>query len=101
MSTPDKPDIDDEKNLRQDIPQDAKVIQVQNVDYAMALSTGPQLKASSPRSIQLFLILLVAFMGSLSNGFDGSGKHFILLGIAMGGIDFILESVMSAVNGME
>lgn len=53
--------------------QNAKVIQVANVDYAAALATGPQLKATSLRSMQLFLILLVAFMGSLSNGFDGSG----------------------------
>ncbi|KAF7776647.1 hypothetical protein Agabi119p4_5040 [Agaricus bisporus var. burnettii] len=40
----------------------------------------PQLKATDWRSIQLFLILSVAFMGSLTNGFDGS--------------------VMSAINGM-
>ncbi|KAF8969396.1 general substrate transporter [Flammula alnicola] len=63
-----------------DIPQNAKFIEVANVDLAAALANGPQLKATSARSIQLFLILLVAFMGSLSNGFDGS--------------------VMSAVNGM-
>lgn len=55
------------------ITQNVKVIQVANIDYAAALATGPQLKATSIRSIQLFLILLVAFMGSLSNGFDGSG----------------------------
>ncbi len=52
----------------------AKIMEVMNAEYALALSTGPQLKASSWRSIQLFGILLVAFMGSLSNGFDGSGK---------------------------
>ncbi|KAF8806340.1 general substrate transporter [Phlegmacium glaucopus] len=79
-SQPDKHDGDEQSLVDQDIPQDAKIIQVQNVDYALALSTGPQLKALSRRSIQLFLILLVAFMGSLSNGFDGS--------------------VMGAVNGM-
>ncbi|CAA7260104.1 unnamed protein product [Cyclocybe aegerita] len=39
------------------------------------------LKATSGRSLQLFAILLIAFMGSLSNGFNGS--------------------VMSAVNGMD
>ncbi|KAF8663434.1 hypothetical protein AX16_001004 [Volvariella volvacea WC 439] len=61
--------------------QDAKVVEVANTALAVALSTGPQLKATSWRSIQLFGILLIAFMGSLSNGFDGS--------------------VMSAVNGME
>ncbi|TFK43784.1 general substrate transporter [Crucibulum laeve] len=60
--------------------RDAKVIEVLNADYALALTTGPQLKATSAKSLQLFAILLVAFMGSLSNGFDGS--------------------VMSAVNGM-
>lgn len=56
------------------IPKDAKYIEVANVDYAAALANGPQLKATSARSLQLFAILLVAFMGSLSNGFDGSGK---------------------------
>jgi hypothetical protein len=53
---------------------DAKVLEVQNEDLALALATGPQLKATSTRSLQLFAILLVAFMGSLSNGFDGQGK---------------------------
>ena len=51
----------------------ATYIEVANVDLAAALANGPQLKASSARSIQLFACLLVAFMGSLSNGFDGSG----------------------------
>ncbi|KXN92315.1 Lactose permease [Leucoagaricus sp. SymC.cos] len=59
----------------------AKFMEVMNAEYALALSTGPQLEATSWRSIQLFMILLVSFMGSLSNGFDGS--------------------VMSAVNGMK
>ncbi|GLB34073.1 putative major facilitator superfamily sugar transporter (TC 2.A.1.1) family protein [Lyophyllum shimeji] len=63
------------------VPQSAKVMEVLNADYALALSTGPQLSPTSRRSLQLYAILLVAFMGSLSNGFDGS--------------------VMSAVNGME
>ncbi|KAF5333204.1 hypothetical protein D9611_002530 [Ephemerocybe angulata] len=62
-------------------PENANVVEVQNEDFALALSTGPPLKATSARSLQLFAILLVAFMGSLSNGFDGS--------------------VMSAVNGMD
>ncbi|KAG6832173.1 hypothetical protein H0H92_004904 [Tricholoma furcatifolium] len=61
--------------------KDTRIIEVQNADFALALSTGPQLSAFDPRSLQLFAILLVSFMGSLSNGFDGS--------------------VMSAVNGME
>lgn len=52
---------------------DAKVLEVQNEDLALALATGPQLKVTSPRTLQLFAILLVAFMGSLSNGFDGQG----------------------------
>ena len=47
--------------------------EAQNIELALALSSGPKLKATSARSIQLFTILLVAFMGSLSNGFDGSG----------------------------
>ncbi|KAL0949206.1 hypothetical protein HGRIS_009284 [Hohenbuehelia grisea] len=61
--------------------QEAKVLEVVNADYALALSTGPPLSPYSWTSIQLFGILLVAYMGSLSNGFDGS--------------------VMSAVNGMQ
>jgi hypothetical protein len=52
----------------------AEYMEVLNAEYALALSTGPQLKATSWRSIQLFLILLVAFMGSMTNGFDGSGR---------------------------
>ncbi|KAF9455932.1 general substrate transporter [Collybia nuda] len=63
-----------------DVLERAKIIEVSNADYALALSTGPQLSPTSPKSLQLFAILLVSFMGSLSNGFDGS--------------------VMSAVNGM-
>ncbi|PFH51320.1 hypothetical protein AMATHDRAFT_59397 [Amanita thiersii Skay4041] len=62
------------------IGDNPKILEVLNADFALALSTGPQLRATSLASIQLFMILLVAFMGSLSNGFDGS--------------------VMSAVNGM-
>lgn len=53
---------------------EANFMEVSNAEYALALSTGPQLKATSWRSIQLFLILLVAFMGSMTNGFDGSGR---------------------------
>ncbi|KAF8897789.1 general substrate transporter [Infundibulicybe gibba] len=70
-----------ETHLSAPVPKNAKVIEVVNADYALALSTGPQLSPTSTKSIQLYLILLVAFMGSLSNGFDGS--------------------VMSAVNGMQ
>lgn len=76
-ASPDKA-LSDEK-LEQITPQDdghVKYLEVTNADLALALSTGPQLKASSPQSLQLFLILLVAFMGSLSNGFDGSGPFF-------------------------
>jgi len=50
-------------------------MEVMNAEYALALSTGPQLKATSWRSLQLFAIMLVAYMGSLSNGFDGSGMR--------------------------
>ncbi|KAJ8086944.1 hypothetical protein PM082_005769 [Marasmius tenuissimus] len=60
--------------------KDAQVVEVTNADYALALASGPKLSATSPASIQLFLVLLVAFMGSMSNGFDGQ--------------------VMGAVNGM-
>ncbi|KAJ7490251.1 general substrate transporter [Mycena galericulata] len=61
-------------------PGNAKIVEAANTDLALALATGPHLSPFSWRSIQLYLILLVAFMGSLANGFDGS--------------------VMSAVNGM-
>ncbi|KAJ7228081.1 general substrate transporter [Mycena rebaudengoi] len=71
----------DEKNELEHVPENAKIVEVENADLALALSTGPQLRPLSARSIQLYLILLVAFMGSLANGFDGS--------------------VMSAVNGMD
>ncbi|KAH9482516.1 Lactose permease [Psilocybe cubensis] len=77
-------EIENEKFHRSQNPEEAQntvVLQVANADYAAALATGPQLKATSLRSIQLFAIMLVAFMGSLSNGFDGS--------------------VMSAVNAMK
>ncbi|KAG7097320.1 hypothetical protein E1B28_004679 [Marasmius oreades] len=60
---------------------DAEVVEVTNADYALALASGPKLNPTSLASIQLFLILLVAFMGSMSNGFDGQ--------------------VMGAVNGMQ
>jgi sugar porter (SP) family MFS transporter len=63
------------------IPENAKIVEAENTDLAMALATGPHLKPLSKRSIQLYFILLVAFMGSWANGFDGS--------------------VMSAVNGMD
>ncbi|KAG6910991.1 hypothetical protein DXG01_006045 [Tephrocybe rancida] len=82
MSTPETEKVEvNEKASIHDVPQDAKVLEVQNADFALALSTGPQLSPYSKKSLQLFAILLVSFMGSLSNGFDGS--------------------VMSAVNGME
>ncbi|KAJ7752842.1 general substrate transporter [Mycena maculata] len=62
------------------VPENARIVEAANADLALALATGPHLSPLSIRSIQLYLILLVAFMGSLANGFDGS--------------------VMSAVNGM-
>ncbi|KAJ7498564.1 general substrate transporter [Mycena latifolia] len=70
----------DEKEHHDTVPENAKIVEAANTDLALALATGPQLSPLSIRSIQLYLILLVAFMGSLANGFDGS--------------------VMSAVNGM-
>lgn len=80
-----------------------KYIQVENVDYALALQTGPQLTTTSSRSIQLFAILLVAFMGSLSNGFDGSGEHLQSHSSFMNMIliHIFWWTVMSAVNGMQ
>lgn len=62
----------DEKNELEHVSENAKIVEVENAD--LALSTGPQLRPLSARSIQLYLILLVAFMGSLANGFDGSGE---------------------------
>ncbi|KAJ7930119.1 general substrate transporter [Mycena leptocephala] len=44
-----------------------------NADLALALSTGPQLNAVGITAFKLYLILLVAFMGSLSFGFDTTG----------------------------
>lgn len=85
----------------QPIPGNTKYIQVENVDYALALQTGPQLTAMSSRSIQLFAILLVAFMGSLSNGFDGSGEHHYSHSGFMILIHIFWLAVMSAVNGMQ
>jgi sugar porter (SP) family MFS transporter len=59
----------------------AKVMEVNNADLAVALTSGPKLNPLSRSSIQLYFVLVVAFMGSMSNGFDGQ--------------------VMSAVNGMD
>ncbi|KAJ7229403.1 general substrate transporter [Mycena haematopus] len=71
----------DEKAHHEQVPKDAQIVEAANTDLAVALATGPHLSPLSVRSMQLYLILLVAFMGSLANGFDGS--------------------VMSAVNGMQ
>ena len=65
---------DDTKQHVPHVPEDAKILEVTNADLALALSTGPKLKATSRESIQLFLLLSVAFMGSMSNGFDGQGR---------------------------
>lgn len=64
-----------------DVPHSAKILEVTNADLALALSTGPPLNPGSWTSIKLYLCLVVAFMGSMANGFDGQ--------------------VMSAVNGMQ
>ena len=58
------------------VPRSTKLIEVANADYALALSTAPQLSPTSPRSLQLYLILLVPFMSSLSYGIDGSGESY-------------------------
>ncbi|KAF7301979.1 MFS domain-containing protein [Mycena indigotica] len=77
----------DEKTSRpaeiaaEDAPENAKIVEAANTDLALALATSQPLNPLGARSLQLYAILLVAFMGSLANGFDGS--------------------VMSAVNGME
>lgn len=59
------------------VPQIAhttKNIEAPNTDLALALLTSPQLSPTSRRSLQLYLILLVPFMASLSYGLDGSGE---------------------------
>ncbi|KAJ7855853.1 general substrate transporter [Mycena leptocephala] len=73
--------VDEKLPHEQAVPENAKIVEAVNTDLALALESGPHLSPLSIRSIQLYLILLVAFMGSLANGFDGS--------------------VMSAVNGMQ
>jgi len=88
----------DEKAPRDQVDVgEQKVLKVENVDYALALATGPQLKATDPRSLQLFAILLVAYLGSLSNGFDGQG---MITGTCALPLLTPSPSVMSAVNGM-
>jgi len=59
----------------------APVVEVTNADLHVALTTGEQLNPRSMAAVRLYLVLLVAFMGSMSNGFDGQ--------------------VMGAVNGMK
>ncbi|KAL1761513.1 hypothetical protein FB107DRAFT_254962 [Schizophyllum commune] len=61
-------------------PGAAPVLEVTNADYALAVSEQ-KLDPYSWSSLRLFAILAVAFMGSMSNGFDGQ--------------------VMGAVNGMQ
>lgn len=77
-------DHSSEKAASPDVPnitheRETNVLEVANADYALALSTGPQLSPTSWASMELFGILLVAYMGSLSNGFDGSGMHVFFL----------------------
>ncbi|KAF9266336.1 general substrate transporter [Marasmius fiardii PR-910] len=85
----DKGSIEKEKRDHSSSGQlkDAEVVEVTNADYALALASGPKLSPTSASSIQLFLILLVAFMGSMSNGFDGQAGF--------------IQHVMGAVNGMQ
>ncbi|TRM68230.1 general substrate transporter [Schizophyllum amplum] len=61
-------------------PPTAPILEVTNADYALAVSEQ-KLNPYSWSSIRLFAVLAVAFMGSMSNGFDGQ--------------------VMGAVNGMQ
>lgn len=72
---------DDVPTVDKDALTGQPVMQVVNADLALALTTGKQLNALSWDAIKLYLVLVVAFMGSMSNGFDGQ--------------------VMSAVNGMQ
>ena len=53
-------------------PGAAPVLEVTNADYALAVSEQ-KLDPYSWSSLRLFAILAVAFMGSMSNGFDGQG----------------------------
>jgi hypothetical protein len=57
----------------------AKVIEVEDPNLAAALTSGPQLNPRSLASIQLYFILIVAFMGSMSNGFDGQVTAIVLI----------------------
>lgn len=77
MSSEEK--IGDRQSVENAVPKHSKILEVANADYALALSTGPQLSPTSWKSLQLFAILLVAYMGSLSNGFDGSGMLYCSL----------------------
>jgi len=100
--SPEKSDqLEHDDNGSQDIPGNAKVVEALNADYAAALATGPQLKATSARSLQLFAILLVAFMGSLSNGFDGSGESSCFFPAFYIYLTLICILVMSAINAMK
>ncbi|KAG6817891.1 hypothetical protein H0H87_001723 [Tephrocybe sp. NHM501043] len=100
-----KPEVNEKGSVASvyGVPKDAKVLVVENADHALALSTGPQLSPYSKRSIQLFAILLVSFMGSLSNGFDGSGEYRVILPLYKRAtcVHDAAFPVMSAVNGME
>ncbi|KAF7290931.1 MFS domain-containing protein [Mycena chlorophos] len=85
-----------ELNENEDASDHAKIVDAANTDLALALATSTPLNPLSPASLQLFAILLVAFMGSLANGFDGSGARFLDLPPKL----CLIGPVMSAVNGM-
>jgi hypothetical protein len=61
---------------------------VLNDDLALALSTGPQLNPLSIRAFKLYMIVCVAFIGSLGFGFDTTGVFLTSLEACM--LTFIL-----------
>ncbi|KAJ7167550.1 general substrate transporter [Mycena filopes] len=71
------PSVNDEVQYNEVVdqaPPRRKIERVLNADLAAALSTGPQLKPFSAIAFKLYGILGVAFMGSLSFGFDTTGN---------------------------
>ncbi|KAJ7167524.1 major facilitator superfamily domain-containing protein [Mycena filopes] len=56
---------DEKTHVDNKVPENAKIVEAENTDLALALATGPHLNPLSKRSIQLYFILLVAFMARL------------------------------------
>ncbi|CAK5262551.1 unnamed protein product [Mycena citricolor] len=65
-------------------PAHGSVDHILDPELAAALSAGPRLSATSRTALRLYLVLTVAFMGSLSFGFDTS-----VIGSVNGLIQFI------------